>query len=96
MENELKLNQDGISKKTIFTIIVVVVIIALGIGGYFYWKKTKTKLTTSQEQILQTVGETGEILGKSATQGVLPSIDNPDVNPISKTNPFKDIKTNPF
>ncbi|MEK7149531.1 MAG: hypothetical protein AAB757_00935 [Patescibacteria group bacterium] len=93
MENELKLNQDGINKKTIFMIIAVVVIIALGVGGYFYWKKTKT---TSQEQILQTIGETGEILEKSAAQGVLPSINNPDVNPISKTNPFKDIKTNPF
>ncbi len=93
MENELKLNQDGMNKKTIFMIIAVVVIIALGVGGYFYWKKTKT---TPQEQILQTIGETGEILGKNAAQGVLPSINNPDVNPISKTNPFKDIKTNPF
>lgn len=90
------------NKKSIIEIITVIVIIALGVGGYFYWQKTKQ---TPEEKTLQTVGEATDILQESATQGTLPSIDsgqinplkdNPDVNPVNKTNPFTNIKTNPF
>lgn len=89
------------TKKEIIILIIAIIIIALGIGGYFYWEKSKT---VPQEQILQTVGQTSDILKKSATQGVLPSVspninplkNAPDINPVTKTNPFTNIKTNPF
>ncbi|MFA6097417.1 MAG: hypothetical protein WC788_07370 [Candidatus Paceibacterota bacterium] len=45
---------------------------------------------------------TDEVITDSATKGTLPSIqtnpleEKPDLNPVDKTNPYKDIKTNPF
>lgn len=90
-------------KKIIITMIAAIVIVLLGIGGYFYW--TKTRVQTPQEQSQQIIGETTDVLNQSVSQGVLPSVDteqvnplknNPDINPVNKTNPFTDIKTNPF
>ena len=89
------------TKKTIFILVAVVLLIGLTIGGYFYWKSKKPKLTP-EESALEKAGETAEKITESATKGVLPSIgtnpleNKPDVNPTSQTNPFKNIKTNPF
>ncbi len=86
-------------KKSILILIVVVVIIVLGIGGYFYWK---SKQTTPEQKATQGAGEAAQKITEGASQGVLPSVstnpleNKPDVNPVDKINPFKDIKTNPF
>lgn len=90
------------NKKTFIEVSIVVLIIILGVAGYFYWKGASK---TPQEKALDSIGETSDILDRTATQGVLPSIntddanplkDNPDVNPVNKANPFINIKTNPF
>lgn len=88
-------------KKSILILIVVVIIIGLGIGGYFYWKSKKE--VPPSTKALDEAGQTAEKITESATQGVLPDLSNqnpledkPDVNPTSKTNPFSEIKTNPF
>ncbi len=89
-------------KKTILIILAAILIIGLGTWGYLYWKKSKS---SPAEKDLQEINEASDILNKSAAQGVLPSINPqetnplknaPDLNPVSKTNPFKNIKTNPF
>ena len=87
-------------KKSILTLIVVVIIIGLGIGGYFYWKKYIK--VSSEIKAVENAGESAQKITDSATQGVLPEINanplenKPEVNPVDKTNPFKDLKTNPF
>jgi flagellar basal body-associated protein FliL len=90
-------------KKLVITIIVALVLIILGIGGYFYW--SQNKIQTPQEQAQQAASETTDILNNSVSQGVIPSIDtaqvnplkdNPNINPVDKTNPFTNVKTNPF
>lgn len=89
------------NKKIIFIIIGVVVLISLAVGGYFLWNNWK-KPASSQTKTLDNVGETAEKITESATKGVLPSIqtnpleNKPDVNPASKTNPYKNIIINPF
>ena len=86
-------------KKVIFIIIAVIVLISLAIGGYFFWnnwKKSETK------NALENASNTVEDITNSATKGVLPSIqtnpleNKPDINPASKTNPYKNIIINPF
>lgn len=64
--------------------------------------KSKKEVSPST-QALDEAGQTAEKITESATQGVLPDLSNqnpledkPDVNPVSKTNPFSEIKTNPF
>ena len=86
-------------KKTLIIIIVVILIFALGVGGYFLWSKiNKTPL----EKALETAGDAAEKLIDSVTKGILPSIqtnpleNKPDINPVDKANPYKNIKTNPF
>ncbi len=90
-----------ISKKEILIITTVVLLIGLAAGGYFLWNNWK-KSNNSEKTILEKAGEVADKIIEGATKGVLPSIqtnpleNKPDVNPVDKTNPFKDIKTNPF
>lgn len=87
-------------KKSILTLIVVVIVIGLGIAGYFYWDKYMK--VSPEIKAVENAGESAQKITDSATQGVLPEINTnplenkPEVNPIGKTNPFKDLKINPF
>ncbi len=77
------------------------VIVAMAAFGYWYYRKS---YKTAGTDALQKAGDLTKDLGEKAAKGVLPVIDPgsnpmegaPDVNPISKTNPFSGIKTNPF
>lgn len=80
-------------------VIIVLVLLILGLagGGYcWYWKSTKVSLKESVEK------DRVEVIVKATNEEVLPLVstnplDNkPNINPIDQTNPFKDIKTNPF
>jgi uncharacterized protein YneF (UPF0154 family) len=80
------------SKKTLLiAVLAVVLLIILVIGGYIYWNKILRK----------TNGRAGTIF-ESITKGLLPSLgtnpleNKPDLNPVDKINPFKNIKINPF
>ncbi len=85
-------------KKIIILGILIAVLIAAAIGCWYYQKSREAQNAIKQ------AGDFLKNLGDSAAQGVLPSIDpksnplenSPDINPVSKTNPFTDIKTNPF
>ncbi len=88
-------------KKKIIGLVVLIVVLIAAAVGYWYYKKSRE---APEINAIQNAGNAAEDLGKSASQGVLPSIDPqsnpmenaPDTNPVSKTNPFSDIKTNPF
>jgi hypothetical protein len=85
--------------KTLFIIIGAVIIIAA--AGYLYWSGS---FGGSDEGSLDDAGDAANAITEGATQGVLPSLspaenplqDVPNVNPVDASNPFKDIKTNPF
>lgn len=87
--------------KYLILAVAVVLIIGLGIAGYFYWTDWRK---TPEEKVLEKAGEAAEKITESATRGVLPELggqtnaleDKPDINPVSQTNPFSGIKTNPF
>lgn len=99
---------DPNKKKIIIIIAVVLLLIILSVGGYLYWnnlKKSKTKI--ENENLKKTENTTEKIIENSAiietaTQGTLPSVgtnpleNKPDINPVDKANPFKNVKTNPF
>ena len=85
-------------------IIIVLVLLILGLagGGYYYWKTNMQKSPT--EQAVEDIQKTIESVNQDVTQGVLPVIDTtvnpmenaPDINPLSNTNPFSDVRVNPF
>lgn len=92
-------------------IIIIVVIILLAGAGYFYWMKYYKKeepapatSTAGKIEDIKKAEEAGQILTESATSGTLPEINPqsnpleklPETNPIEQTNPFKNLKTNPF
>ncbi len=87
------------NKKLLIATIVALLLLA---GGYWYWKSTTA--LTPEEQALNKAKEAADTLTKNTTQGVIPSLDVntnpagnlPDTNPVNKTNPFSDVKTNPF
>ena len=88
------------NKKIIIIIVaVVLLVIILSIGGYFYWNNFKK---SQSEKTLENSANATEEITNSTTKGILPSLETnplenkPDINPIDKANPIKDIKTNPF
>jgi len=82
------------NKKTLIYVVAALILAGIIIAGYFYFSYFQKNETVSEEK--------KEAIDNS-TKGVLPSIENtnpmenkPDLNPINKTNPYKDIKVNPF
>ncbi|MDD5750308.1 MAG: hypothetical protein PHU56_01490 [Candidatus Pacebacteria bacterium] len=90
------------NKKIIIAIIASVLLIGLGFGGYLVWANLKKSKEAPKAIPMENATGTAEKMMDEATRAVLPSIqtnpleDKPDVNPASKANPIKDIKTNPF
>ena len=90
-------------KKFIIAGIVVAVLLAAA-AGYWYYQYYQKTHNTAEINAIEQAGNAAEDLGQKASEGVLPSINpqsnpmenSPDTNPVSKTNPFSDIKTNPF
>jgi len=80
-------------------LLTIVILIVFVVSGYIYWKN---KQSNAGEKAIDKAGNASEKITDSATKGVLPSVganpleNKPDINPADKTNPFKNIKTNPF
>lgn len=74
------------SKKYI-VIILVLLVLVLAVGGY-YWK---TKMQKSDVNVNENVSKED-----SLSVSTNPLDNKPNINPIDQTNPFKNIKTNPF
>lgn len=89
--------------KTILVVIAIIVLIGLLVFGFLYFKKSEESAGPTVTS-LEDVTENMEIINNAATGGVLPEIktevnpleNKPNINPVDKANPFKDIKTNPF
>ena len=88
--------------KKILIIVLAVVVLALVGGGYYYWK-TKMQKTVA-DQAIEDLQKAAQSVGDAAAQGIIPAIDTtinplenvPNTNPYSNTNPFSDVKVNPF
>jgi len=95
-----------LNKKIVLIFIAIILLIGLAIGSYFIWNKWKksapAETQTATEKVEGAVEKITEIITESATKGALPSLgtnpleNKPEINPVDKTNLFKDIKTNPF
>lgn len=73
---------------------IVIAILALAIGGFLIWRYGLNKKAVPARSVEE-----------AATAGVLPEITPitnpvgaklPELNPVQKANPFKDIYKNPF
>ncbi len=99
-------------KKNILIIAAAIVSLVLLITGsyLFYWKSKPAAVTpdtltnTPAAENAAKTDNTADMnkATEDATKGVLPDIQTnpldkkPDLNPVDKTNPYKNIKTNPF
>ncbi|MFZ2205113.1 MAG: hypothetical protein WAV23_00780 [Minisyncoccia bacterium] len=87
--------------KKLLIIVSVVVVLILIIGGYYYWKIKMQKPAAQQavEDVQKTVDDISANVGNNVSPDVaIPavSLPNTDANPYNKTNPFSNLKTNPF
>lgn len=80
-------------KKLLIIVLVVVVLVLIG-GGYYYWK-IKTQKSAAQ-QATEDVQKTAADISAKVGNNVTPDVTTPNANPYSKTNPFTNLKTNPF
>jgi hypothetical protein len=70
------------SKKYIIAVLALLLIILLGIG-FWYWQFKRGQVETPSKTILPSTSTN-------------PLDNKPNINPVDQTNPFKNIKTNPF
>lgn len=87
--------------KKILLIILIIVILALLGGGYYFWKIKTQKPTVQQavEDIQKTAASISADIGKSVSPDVttpVVNLPNTNANPYNKTNPYSNLKTNPF
>ncbi len=88
------------NKKLLMIVLAVVILILIG-GGYYFWKTKIQKSSAQQatEDIQKITASVSAGIGNNISPDVatpavkLPSV---DANPYSKTNPFSNLKTNPF
>lgn len=84
------------NRPTLIGIVIALVVVA---AGMYYWE---ANLRVTPEE--RTLTEAADLLAGGATDNVLSSIDPsvspvgeaPDTNPLTRTNPFSGVKTNPF
>lgn len=73
-------------------IVAGLAILALLAAGIIYWRNRPEPVKTTEEAI--------QVLTESPVSSVIPDnpLENkvPDLNPVEKTNPFKDSYKNPF
>lgn len=78
-------------------ILIVVALMLIAAGGYLYWSYQTQKAEIPEEAVKQPLSTT--------TAGTLPEINPqsnpvenkiPEVNPVERANPFKNIYKNPF
>lgn len=89
------------NKKTLLIVLIVLFLCLIG-GGYYYWKINIKK--TAAEKAVDDLQKTSQSTNDVATKGTIPSIDptinpmtnTPNTNPFNNTNPFSDVKINPF
>lgn len=101
----------NINKNILIIAIAIVLLAILITGGYLFYLKSKTSAVSpavptnnskTEDLIKTNIAEDSAKITEDATKGVLPQIQTnpldqkPDLNPVSKTNPYKNIKTNPF
>lgn len=82
-------------------LILFIAIILIAAGGYFYWKYQSQKVEIPEEIPKETVKQPLS----TTTAGTLPEINPqsnpvenkiPEINPVERANPFKNIYKNPF
>jgi len=99
------------NRKIIVSVFACATIAVLVIVGYFFnGGGKKAELSPSPvssenknaTENITAIGDQSDQLNESIAKGTLPSIqtnvleEKPDLNPVEKTNPYTDIKTNPF
>ncbi len=89
------------NKKLLIGILVVLVLCLVG-GGYYWWTSYKKSVPSDAEKAAADLQTTIESVNQNMTKGIFdtttanPMENVPNVNPYKNTNPFSDIKTNPF
>ena len=82
--------------KKLIIVVSIVALLALVVGGYYYWK---IKPQQAAEDLQKTKANISADVGNNVSPDVTtPTVELPstNANPYSKTNPFTNIKTNPF
>ncbi len=90
---------NAVTKKSTLTIIIAVSVLILAVAAYLFLKpQFKKQSNPAQESGLSGGMPTTEDLVEklSPVTDPLGGGEVPDVNPVEKANPFKDIYKNPF
>ena len=89
--------------KNIFILVAVILLVVLGVAGYFYWQNYLSPAAKERavlENAAEKATDAGQAITDSASKGVLPNMDTSAAvgaaASAANTNPFSDIKTNPF
>lgn len=71
----------------------VLLILVLVVGGFYYWKSRTQKLAA--QRVADISADIGNNVSPDVTTPTV-NLPNTDANPYNKTNPFLNLKINPF
>ncbi|RJQ31235.1 hypothetical protein C4572_02795 [Candidatus Parcubacteria bacterium] len=75
-------------------LIIVIIILAAVLGGIYYYYSIKSGDLSQMVEQQENLAEDSDSV--SSEEGQSPVANVPSVNPLDKTNPFKDVYKNPF
>jgi len=83
------------NKKMLIIALALVILVLIG-GAYYYWKIKPQQTAENIEKIKAEVS--ADISNNVSPDVTTPTVNLPstNANPYDKTNPFTDLKTNPF
>lgn len=86
------------NRTKLYLIIAAIAVVVAAAAVFWWWRQTKEQVVAPTptpggmgSELYQKVENPGEKLPE-----VNPLGNKPDTNPLSETNPFKNVKTNPF
>lgn len=74
--------------------VAIVAVVGILIAGYFYFKNIQKEEKLPDPEKASTPAVSGTLPELNTETNVLENV--PEINPVDKTNPFKDVYKNPF
>lgn len=74
--------------------LVIIIIVAAAIAGYFYWRGAPKEEQLPEPPKASDPAVSGTLPTLNPQTNILENV--PEINPVDKANPFKDVYKNPF
>lgn len=84
------------NRAALVSFVIALVVVAAGVYYWYAYLRTTPEERALEEAAVLLTGDTTEQILSVIDTSVSPVGETPDANPLTRTNPFSGVKTNPF